>query len=49
MEFTLINIQGCNIVRALVLAIGASLSKPHTDKFAVNFLYIYICVSYVMS
>ena len=23
--------------------IGASLSEPHIDEFAVNFLYIYIC------
>ena len=28
--------------------IGASLSEPHIDEFAVNFLYIYIYVSYVV-
>ena len=23
---------------------GASLSKPHIDNFAVNFLYIFMCL-----
>jgi len=36
MEFMFINIQGCNIVRALVLVTGLSLSKPHIDKFALT-------------
>ena len=26
-----------------VMFFGASLSEPHIDEFAVNFLYIYIC------
>ena len=30
------------------VVIGASLSEPHIDEFAVNFLYIYIYVSYVV-
>ena len=29
------------------LFIGASLSEPHIDEFAVNFLYIYIYISVV--
>ena len=28
--------------------IGASVSEPHIDEFAVNFLYIYIFLSYVV-
>ena len=28
-----------------ILIIGASLSEPHIDEFAVNFLYIYIYTS----
>ena len=28
--------------------IGASLSEPHIDEFAVNFPYIYIFLSYVV-
>ena len=27
--------------------IGASLSEPHIDEFAVNFLYVYIYISVV--
>ena len=28
------------------LIIGASLSEPHIDEFAVEFLYNYICIYY---
>ena len=28
--------------------VGASLSEPHIDEFAVNFPYIYIYLSYVV-
>ena len=35
----------CVCVRVLI---GASLSEPHIDEFAVNFLYIYMYVSYIV-
>jgi len=28
--------------------IGASLSEPRIDEFAVNFIYIYIYLSYIV-
>ena len=34
-------------IHPLFLVIGASLSKPHIDEFAVEFVYIYYIYNYV--